>query len=662
MDPFDDKNTTKSQLDASGSNPNPFDDENRYSEKPEQELLLSNEMNSVKQPSIRLNKHNKVISNKKFGDLKLENFHHEHGTGLASKYGDSGGDSGDTGGETGDSSGETGDSDNETFNDPVQLSQEFTDDFGNSYHHIDFDAKSYTSKLLFKGNRLVYFTSAFVSLFVSLFGYEQGVCSGILTFVTFNKYFHNPNATEIGLIISILEIGAMVSSLMVAKLSDKFGRKRTILIGTLVFIVGGTLQSFAVNLYVFSVGRVFSGIGVGILSTMVPSYQCEISPSEERGKLVCGEFTGNITGYALSVWVDYFCYFIQNVGDARENPHSFAANLSWRLPLFIQVIIAFVLFIGGFFIVESPRYLLDVDMDQQGFHVLSLLYDLSPEYNKAVKEFFLIKNSILHERVLIPKYERSWKNMFKNYMLRVLIACSAFAFAQFNGINIISYYAPMVFKEAGFNDANALLMTGINGIVYLLLTIPPWFLVDKWGRKPILISGGLAMGICLYLIAWIIWMDKLFTPNLVAVLVIVYNAAFGYSWGPIGFLIPPEVFPLAIRSKGVSIATATNWLANYIVGQLTPILQDLIEWGLYLFPASSCIISIIVVIIFYPETKGVELEDIDRVFDEFYNKTKPKMNEYVRVGDDSPENDLELDELDYETEFQRDRERNAPIR
>lgn len=640
-------------------------------------------VNNSKAPLVRLNKHNKLISNRNFGQLKFDGSQGKSTNGLTEEinrresFGEEGweedqnrqgsvnsvelGILGDKpshkhiDGDSNDGSGRyDSDTDNDE-NDPIRYTEdEYSDDFGNKYDHVDFNAKEYTRKLSFKGNRLVYFTSAFVSLFVSLFGYEQGVCSGILTFVTFDSYFNHPTATEIGLVISILEIGAMISSLMVAKLSDKFGRKRTILIGTFVFMIGGTLQSFAPNLYVFSVGRVLSGFGVGILSTIVPSYQCEISPSEERGKLVCGEFTGNISGYALSVWVDYFCYFIQNIGDAKENPHTFAANLSWRLPLFIQVLIAFILFIGGFFIVESPRYLLDVDMDQQGFHVLSLLYDSSPEYNKPVKEFFLIKNSILNERVTIPKYERSWKHMFKNYMLRVLIACSAFAFAQFNGINIISYYAPMVFREAGFNDSNALLMTGINAIVYLLSTIPPWFLVDKWGRKPILISGGLSMAICLYLIAWVMWLDRSFTPNIVAILVIIYNASFGYSWGPIGFLIPPEVFPLAVRSKGVSLATATNWLANYIVGQLTPVLQESIKWGLYMFPASSCVISIIVVILFYPETKGIELENIDLVFDEFYNRKKPKMNLYVNMnGPMADARELELDELDHETEFAR---------
>lgn len=511
------------------------------------------------------------------------------------------------------------------------------DNFGNSYSHVDFDARTYLSRLRFKGQKLVYFTSAFVSLFVSLFGYEQGVCLGVLTFVTFNKYFHEPSATQVGLVISILEIGAMISSLMVSRLLDAVGRKRSILLGTAIFILGGSLQLFAPNLWVFGVGRVFSGFGVGILSTMVPLYQCEILPVEERGKLVCGEFTGNIAGYFLSVWVDYFCYFIQNIGDARENPHLFTANLSWRLPLFIQVALGAILFVGGFFIVESPRWLLDVDNDQQGFHVLCLLYADHPQHDKPETEFFLIKNSILEERVKIPKRERSWRHMLRHYRLRVFIACSALAFAQFNGINIISYYAPMVFEKAGFNNSNALLMTGVNAFVYLLSTIPPWFLVDRWGRKPILLSGGLSMGTCLLLIALVMYLDTLSTPLLVAFLVIVYNASFGYSWGPIGFLIPPEVYPLAVRSKGVSLSTATNWFANYVVGQLTPILEDSIGWATYLFPAASCILSVLTVAYFYPETKGVELENIDQLFDEYYGRVT-----YKRVGEH------ELDELDYE--------------
>lgn len=500
----------------------------------------------------------------------------------------------------------------------------FTDNFGNSYHNIDFDNKRYTCKLNFKGKRLVYFTSGFVSLFVSLFGYSQGVVSSLLAFDTFNGYFHQPSAAIIGIVISIQEIGAMISSIMVAKLSDKFGRKRTLLLGTFIFMIGGSLQAFCPNIFILAIGRVFSGMGVGILSTIVPSYQCEISPSEERGKLVCGEFTGNITGYALSVWVGYFSYFIQNIGDAREKPYSFIANLSWRLPLFIQVAIAFILFLGGFFIVESPRWLLDNDMDQQGFHVLALLYDSHKDSTKPKSEFFMIKNSILQERITTPKLQRTWKHLLTRYKIRVFVACSSLIFAQFNGINIISYYAPLVFEQAGFDNANALLMTGINGIIYLLSTIPTWFLVDSWGRRPILITSGIAMAICLFLVAAFMHINKSYTPSVVAVFVIIYNASFGFGFGPIPFLLLSESYPLSVRSKGASLAVSCNWFSNFVVGLMTPILKQEIKWAMYLFPASSCVLSVIVVLLFYPETKGVELEDISRIFDEFYATSPTK--------------------------------------
>lgn len=255
------------------------------------------------------------------------------------------------------------------------------------------------------------------------------------------------------------------------------------------------------------------------------------------------------------------------------------------------------------FIVESPRWLLDNDMDQQGFNVLSLLYDSHHSSTKPKSEFFMIKNSILRERKMTPKSERTWRHLLKHYKKRVFVACSSLIFAQLNGINIISYYAPLVFQEAGFDDAGALLMTGVNGIIYLLSTIPPWFLVDRWGRRPILISSGLAMGICLILVSVFMLLNRSYTASVVAVLVIIYNASFGFGFGPIPFLLSGESYPLSVRSKGVSLAVACNWLSNFIVGLFAPILRHNIKWAMYLFPAGSCFISIVCVILFYLKLK-----------------------------------------------------------
>jgi hypothetical protein len=210
---------------------------------------------------------------------------------------------------------------------------------------------------------------------------------------------------------------------------------------------------------------------------------------------------------------------------------------------------------------------------------------------KARDEYREIKMNVLLQR---QEGERSYSDMFKRYYKRVFIAMSAQALAQLNGINVISYYAPLVFEQAGWRGRDAILMTGINGITYLLSTVPPWYVVDRLGRRFILLSGAIAMVISLSAISYFIYLEIELTPRLVVIFVMIYNAAFGYSWGPIPWLYPPEILPLSIRAKGASLSTASNWAFNWLVGEMTPILQDLIQWRLYLLHAFFCAVSFVV--------------------------------------------------------------------
>ncbi|CCE90319.1 uncharacterized protein TDEL_0B01900 [Torulaspora delbrueckii] len=452
------------------------------------------------------------------------------------------------------------------------------------------------------GRPLLYFTSIFVSLGVFLFGYDQGVMSGCLTGHYFKNHFNNPSRAAIGNMVSILEIGALVSSLLVGRLGEKWGRRRTIKYGSLIFVIGGLFQGFADKMMHLIIGRTISGLGVGLLSTIVPIYQSEISPPHNRGKLACIEFTGNIVGYAASVWIDYGCSFIEG-------------NASWRIPLLLQSVIGFALFCGTFVILETPRWLLNHDHDVEGLIVIADLHsDGDVQDQRAKDEYHAIK-----ETVLISRMEGEGKshwNVFKRYKRRMLIAMSSQMFAQLNGINVISYYAPMVFEQAGWVGREAILMTGINGLIYVLSTLPPWTLVDKWGRKPILMTGGIFMGCALVSISISMLANIPATPKLVVLFVIVFNAFFGFSWGPIPWLYPVEIAPLSARSAMASSSTATNWLCNWLVGIMTPILQEKIAWRLYLIHATSCFISFAVVFKLYPETAGLRLEDMDSVFDD----------------------------------------------
>lgn len=451
----------------------------------------------------------------------------------------------------------------------------------------------------FTGKALIYFTSIFVSLGVFLFGYDQGVMSGIITAPYFRDYFNDPSRPEIGTMVAILEIGAFISSLAVGRIGDIIGRRKTILYGSIIFFVGGALQSFATNMPMMMLGRLVAGLGVGSLSTIVPVYQSEISPPHNRGKLACIEFSGNIIGYATSIWVDYFCGYIDS-------------NLSWRIPLILQCVMGALLGLGSLVIVESPRWLLDNDHDEEGIVVIANLYGGGDIHNaKARDEYREIKMNVLLQRM---EGERTYSEMFRRYKTRVFIAMSAQALAQLNGINVISYYAPYVFESAGWHGHEAIKMTGFNGITYLLSTIPPWYIVDRWGRRVILLTGAIAMAISLSFVSYFIYLDIHATPTLVVIFVMIYNASFGYSWGPIPWLYPPEILPLSIRSKGASLSTAANWAFNWLVGEMTPILQEWITWRLYLLHAFFCVVSFVVVYFIYPETCGVRLEDMDSLF------------------------------------------------
>ncbi|KAL9129262.1 MAG: hypothetical protein Q9217_002243 [Psora testacea] len=408
-----------------------------------------------------------------------------------------------------------------------------------------------------------------------------------------------PLLAEIGTMVAILEVGAFIASLSVGRIGDMIGRRKTILGGSAIFFIGGAFQTFANGMPMMIFGRIIAGLGVGALSTIVPVYQSEISPPHNRGKLACIEFTGNVSGYAASVWVDYFCSYI-------------SSDLAWRVPLLLQCVMGLLLGLGSIIICESPRWLLDNDHDEEGIIVIANLYGGGDIHNeKARQEYREIKMNVLLQR---QEGERSYYEMFRKYYKRLFIAMSAQALAQLNGINVISYYAPLVFESAGWVGRDAILMTGINGLTYLAATVPPWYLVDKWGRRLILLSGAIAMIISLSAISYFIFIDIHATPVLTVLFVMIYNAAFGASWGPVPWLYPPEILPLSIRAKGASLSTAANWACNWIVGEMTPILQEWIKWRLYLVHAFFCAVSFVLVYFLYPETANVRLEDMDQLF------------------------------------------------
>ncbi|ODV88184.1 hypothetical protein CANARDRAFT_5483 [[Candida] arabinofermentans NRRL YB-2248] len=479
------------------------------------------------------------------------------------------------------------------------------------YPHVNFNIHL-SNKL--KGRKLLYFTSIFSSIGVFLFGFEQGVMSLIITEKSFLSYFDSPSSIQIGTLIALLELSALISSLCVPYVADNKGRKYTIITGAFIFCIGGLFQALAPyeKIWVMMIGRVISGCGIGFLSSIINLYQSECSPNDQRGLIAALAFTGNISGFCSSIWLDFACSYLPGTS-------------SWKIPLLTQVLLGSVLFFGGFFIVESPRWLLANDLDTEGYRVLKLFNDDDPNRDKAKIEFFNIKAVIDQERLESTINSGSWLSIVKKNKRVITIGASSLFFAQFNGINLISYYAPLIFEKVGFEGKSAFIITGINAIIYWLSTFIAWVLVDKphagGGRRKLLIVGGLIMGVCMFLSGFLEAVDKHWASIIVAILIVVYNAAFGFSWGPLAWLYASEVYADShTRSVGASLGTAVNWFCNFVVGEVSPLMLDVIGWRLYLIYGSCCFVSCVVVYKFYPETSGVELEDMNELFDEFYKK------------------------------------------
>lgn len=464
------------------------------------------------------------------------------------------------------------------------------------HHHVQI------KESILVGKALLNFTTFFVTLGILVMGFEQSVYAPIITNKYFKQYYHNPSPTEIGFMIAILEIGALFSSIIAGKIGDLVGRKRATRYGAVFFYIGGFIQCISPNMFILCIGRLLGGFGIGFLTTIVPMFQSEISPAEARGFYACVEFTGNILGYAIGIWLDYAFSYLEN-------------DYSWKAPLIVQFLLGVVLWLGTFIVVETPRWLLNHDHDLEGMIVIADLYaDGDVEDDHAMSEYRNIKESVLIDR--IEGGERSYEYLFKRYAKRLSVACFGLMFAQLNGINLISYYAPMIFEEAGWVGRQAVFMTGINGIIYVISTIPPWYLVDSWGRKPLLMSGALIMGIPFCIAGYSLSLNNEYTSTIVVTSIIISNFGFGFSWGGIGWLLPAEVLPLSVRSKGAALATATNWFSNFVVGLASPILLDQIKWKTYFIPAISCFISFFAVWYLFPETKGLSLEEMGSVFDD----------------------------------------------
>lgn len=436
----------------------------------------------------------------------------------------------------------------------------------------------------------LYVVAIIASLGGLLSGYDTGVISGVLLFI--NESWNLADTTQ-GILVSSVLIGAVIGAATNGILADMFGRKKIIMATAVIFTLGSIMCAFAPNIFVLIASRIFVGFAVGVVNFVVPLYLSEISPKHLRGTLV------SLYQWAITAGI-LFSYFINAV---------FAhAVYNWRWMLFAGVIPGIVLFVGMCFMHDTPRWLVSKKRDEEAKIAFK---KIEPEVDTE-KEIEDIRKTILNEGTKSDK-----KFRLKKWMIMPFVVGIGIMFAQIcTGINTIIYYAPTIFKNAGFeSNITAIYATTGIGVINFLMTIVALFFTDKLGRKPLLYFGLTGVMLSLIALGCGFAFADFFGDNLKWVTVgslVIYIICFAMSLGPIGWILVSEVFPLRIRGVAMSICTVSNFAFNFFVVSSFPILLHRIggAWTFWGFGIVS-LLCIVFVYFCVPETKGISLETIE---------------------------------------------------
>ncbi|KAI1499004.1 putative hexose transport-related protein [Biscogniauxia marginata] len=475
-----------------------------------------------------------------------------------------------------------------------------------------------------------------------LYGYNQGMFAGLLDMPSFKSHMgeYDPfddkaDQTKKGWLTAILELGAWIGTLLSGFIAEAISRKYGILVAVTVFVIGVVVQATAqtVGHEAILAGRFVTGMGVGSLAAIVPIYNSEVAPPEVRGALVALQQFAITFGIMVSFWIDYGTNYIGGTTLGTQK------DAAWLVPICLQLFPAVILFVGMIFMPFSPRWLVHHGREDEARKILASLRGLSADDELVELEFLEIKAQSQFEKRTVAEHfphlreQTNWntfklqfvaiKSLFQTKAMfkRVVVATVTMFFQQWTGINAVLYYAPSIFKQLGMSgNTTRLLATGVVGIVMFLATIPAVLYIDRVGRKPVLVVGAIGMATCHIIIAVIVaknadqWASQAAAGWAAVVMVWLFVIHFGYSWGPCSWIIIAEIWPLSTRPYGVTLGASSNWMNNFIVGQVTPDLLNKIGYGTYILFGLLTFLGAAFIWFFVPETKRLTLEEMDVIF------------------------------------------------
>ncbi|WP_295516897.1 sugar porter family MFS transporter [uncultured Pseudomonas sp.] len=421
-----------------------------------------------------------------------------------------------------------------------------------------------------------------------MFGLDIGVISGATKFIQ-QEFQISDQVIE--WIVSSMMAGAALGALGAGSLSAKLGRKKSLMLGAILFVVGSVLCGLATSPTMLIFARFLLGLAIGIASFTAPLYLAEVAPENIRGSM--------ISLYQLMITAGILIAFLSNT--------AFSYYEAWRWMLGIIAIPGVLFLIGVFALPDSPRWLIMAGRKQEAIQVLHKLRGDEKVIQQEVQE--------IEEQLKVP--QKGW-SLFKenpNFRRSVGLGVLLQVVQQFTGMNVVMYYAPRIFEGMGYDTAAQMWFTAAVGLTNVLATFIAIFLVDKWGRKPILYTGFVVMAVGLGVVGTMLGMGNLShgQQTFTVVMLLIFIVGFAMSAGPLIWTLCSEVQPLKGRDFGIGCSTFTNWIANMIVGAtFLTMLGTLGQGTTFWIYAGLNVVFIFLVFLLVPETKGVTLERIER--------------------------------------------------
>jgi sugar porter (SP) family MFS transporter len=436
------------------------------------------------------------------------------------------------------------------------------------------------------------FTAVVAALGGLLFGYDTGIIASALLFI---RSDFDLSSFQQGMVVAAVPIGAVFGAALAGSLSDKYGRRRMILLAAGLFIGGSIVSALAPGATVLIVARVFIGFAIGLASATCPVYISEVAPAALRGRLV--------TLFQLAVTVGILVAYV--VGLALE------PSGSWEWMLAIGAVPAFLLGAGILAMPQSPRWLVMIGDSIEARKELLQLRETSDEVEAELSE---IQASIDTEK-------GSYRDLRKPAVKAALVVGVGLAvLQQVTGINTVIYYAPTIIQNTGIDSDSAAILASIGvGVVNVLATVLALWLVSRFGRRPLLVVGVTGMVIALVLLglAFEVGSGGEGLAGLAVIALMLYVAAFAISLGPIFWILNAEIYPLKARGHAAGVGTMANWTSNFLVSlTFLPLINWLGSAPTFWFYAAIGVFTVFFCLRFVPETKGKQLEEIEAIFKE----------------------------------------------